>query len=235
MIVAGKISGHEAERAALLLGIVMLSVYTGTRLNGEYSRRAALNQFKSLRATGSINTERVREKIDFTVWSPKRIRAYRESLSVKTDPALAVLFIPKIHLEVPVFEGTDDVTLNRGAGRIIGTARIGEQGNIGIAAHRDGFFRGLKDVAPGDTIDLVTPNKTTDFVIDWTEVVEPEDVGVLADTGTFSLTLVTCFPFHFVGSAPQRFVVHASSKDFDGLNRPPNTLAGQIQSEGDLK
>ena len=233
MAASVKIGDHlgwrQIEKALWLLGTVMLVAYSAARLNEEFSRLATLNLFNSLHATGLSKSE-LGERMVFTVWHQKRIRAYRKSLLVKTDPPVAVLLIPKIHLEVPVFDGTDDVTLNRGAGRIIGTARIGERGNTAIAAHRDGFFRGLKDVAPGDTVKLVTPDKTIRFVIAWTEVVRPEDVGVLADTGNPALTLVTCFPFYFVGSAPQRFIVHASSADFDGPNKPST---GQIQNEGE--
>jgi sortase A len=87
--------------------------------------------------------------VDTSLWSDKRIHAYNESSSHAFGTPLAILNIPKIHLEVPVFEGTNDPTLDRGVGRIVGTAHPGQPGNIGIAGHRDGFFRGLKDIAPG--------------------------------------------------------------------------------------
>src|ERR1043166_9320826 len=78
--------------------------------------------------------------------SQKRIAAYEQTLTEHTDPPLAVLRIPNVSLEVPVLEGTDDLILNRGVGHIAGTVQPGEDGNIGIAGHRDGFFRVLKDV-----------------------------------------------------------------------------------------
>ena len=115
-----------------------------------------------------------------------------------------------MRLEVPVFDGTDDLTLNRGAGRIIGTARLGEPGNTGIAGHRDGFFRGLKDIAAGDKLDLVTLGRTERYTVTAIQITTPEDVSVLGPTDTPSLTLVTCYPFYFVGSAPQRFIVRAT-------------------------
>ena len=126
------------------------------------------------------------------------------------DPPLAVLRIPKVHLEVPVLDGTDDLTLNRGVGHIVGTVRPGEDGNIGIAGHRDGFFRALKDVGPGDTIELVTPKRVVRYAVDQIVLVRPEDVSVLQPRSRPSLTLVTCYPFYFVGSAPQRYIVQAS-------------------------
>jgi LPXTG-site transpeptidase (sortase) family protein len=89
------------------------------------------------------------------------------------------LNIPKIHLEVPVFEGTDDLTLDRGVGRIVGTAHPGQPGNIGIAGHRDGFFRGLKDIAPGEEIELRVHDAVATYVVDQITVVTPQDVSVL--------------------------------------------------------
>jgi sortase A len=121
-----------------------------------------------------------------------------------------VLRVPKIHLEAPVLDGTDDLTLNRGLGHIVNTAKPGEIGNLGIAGHRDGFFRGLKDLGVGDRLDLSLPNRTDTYVVDSVKIVDPRDVSVLEPTSEPSLTLVTCYPFYFVGSAPQRYIVHAS-------------------------
>jgi sortase A len=123
---------------------------------------------------------------------------------------LAVLSIPKLGLDVPVFEGTGELTLNQGAGRIVGTARPGEQGNIGIAGHRDGFFRGLKDVRVGDRIELAVLGRRSAYTVDSITVVKPGDVSVLRARARPSLTLVTCYPFYFVGDAPQRYIVQAS-------------------------
>jgi sortase A len=226
---------RRTEKALLVVGILTLTAYAAARVHTEFSGRLALHEFNSLHVTGSDKREKLNERVDFTLWNPKRVQAYQESLLAKPDLPIAVLRIPKIHLEVPVFNGTDALTLNRGAGRIIGTAEIGQRGNIAIAAHRDGFFRTLRDIAPGDLLRLDTPGKTIHYVIEQTEVVQPEDVSVLADTGDASLTLVTCFPFYFIGNAPQRFIVHALSTDFDGPKRPPHELAGQIHNEGEPK
>jgi len=124
-------------------------------------------------------------------------------------PPLAVLRIPKVHLEVPVLPGTDDFTLNRAVGHIDDTAMPGAEGNSGIAGHRDGFFRGLKDIAPGDAIELETLRGKELYTVERTWVVSPEDVSVLDATPTRSLTLVTCYPFYHVGPAPHRFIVRA--------------------------
>jgi sortase A len=122
---------------------------------------------------------------------------------------LAVLRIRRINIEAPVLEGTDDLTLNRGLGRIAGTARFGETGNIGIAGHRDGFFRELKDIQLGDRIEVETPQGRSTYVVDHLQIVKPTDVQVLQSASASTLTLVTCYPFYFVGTAPRRFIVHA--------------------------
>jgi sortase A len=143
------------------------------------------------------------------VWSQGRIEAYRETLDQEAGPALAVLRIPTLDLAVPVLEGTDDFALNRAVGRIEGTSRLGEGGNIGIAGHRDGFFRNLGSVGPGDRILLETLTGIETFIVEATKIVQPDDVDVLAPTAHPTLTLVTCYPFYFVGPAPQRYIVRA--------------------------
>jgi sortase A len=148
--------------------------------------------------------------VGYSLWSEKRVKEYEASLADRIDDPLGVLRVERIHLEVPVFDGTDDEILKRGVGRIVGTARIGQIGNVGIAGHRDGFFRGLKDVQVGDTMQLDTVMGTQTYVIDSIKLATPADVSVLRNEPTPALTLVTCYPFYFVGSAPQRYIVHAS-------------------------
>jgi len=99
--------------------------------------------------------------------------------------------------------------LRLGAGHIEGTPLPGEPGNIGIAGHRDTFFRELKDVRENDEIDLQTATGLFRYEVDWVKVVAPDDNSVLATSTESALTLVTCYPFYLVGPAPNRFVVHA--------------------------
>ncbi len=129
-----------------------------------------------------------------------------------------------------MFDGTDDLTLNRGVGRIIGTARVGTSGNTALAGHRDGFFRPLKDISVGAHLELVTPESTIHYVVEKTEIVSPDDVSVLADQGSPALTLVTCFPFYFVGDAPKRFIVQAKATDY-GPATERSALRSQIKPE----
>ena len=140
-------------------------------------------------------------------------RFYKQSLLSWRAPPMAVLRIEKVALRVPVFEGTSDPVLNRGAGWIAGTARPGETGNVGIAGHRDGFFRSLKDVIVGDRIEVAVDNRMLAFAVDEITIVNRKTSHVLNPGPRSSVTLVTCYPFYFVGSAPQRYIVHASILD----------------------
>jgi sortase A len=148
---------------------------------------------------------------DQSLWGKARVAAYRESLSTHRGTPLGVIRIPSIALEVPIFEGTSEITLNRGIGRIEGTAGLDTAGNLGLAGHRDGYFRGLKNVKVGDAIRVESLAGTAHYRITELLIVEPDDVYVLAPTETATLTLVTCYPFYFVGEAPQRYIVKAEA------------------------
>jgi len=200
----------------MVVGVMLLAIFLSALFHGTISSRFALWQFESDKAAAAkknsalLGPSHGEEEVDVSLWAEKRIWAYKESLLSKTDLPLAVLEIAKLRIRVPVFDGTDDLTLNRGVGRIIGTAKVGDTGNIGIAGHRDGFFRGLKDISVGDEIDLTMTTKKNIYLVDQIEIVSPSDVQVLGPRSAPSLTLVTCYPFYFVGDAPQRFIVHAS-------------------------
>ena len=193
------------QHGLLIAGAALLAVSALALIDRRASSESALRVFDEARAAGSEADD-----VDFSLWSPKRIVEYTKSLTVDKRLPLAVLEIGRLRIRVPVFEGTDDLTLNRGAGWIEGTARPGEAGNIGIAAHRDGFFRGLKDIAVGDTMELTLLKETSVYTVDQIEIVTPETVEVLRPRGRPSITLVTCYPFYFIGDAPRRFIVHAS-------------------------
>ncbi|MBN7797948.1 class D sortase [Parahaliea mediterranea] len=147
---------------------------------------------------------------DMTLWSPGRVADYQASLRAELPPVLGVLSAPALGLEVPVYATDSELTMDRGAGIIDGMAYPHEGGNIGIAGHRDGYFRVLKDISVGDSLELQTLAGRKRFTVERARVVEIEDTHVLADTDHQSLTLVTCYPFYFVGHAPQRFVVTAT-------------------------
>jgi len=217
------------EAGFYLGGVALLAVFFVLRFEGEQQRAAGVEAFHASvqAATGQAQPDSLPvslvgplpgKNLEATVsapnqelWADKRIREYEESLRVEAAPPQAVLSIAKLDLEVPVYDGADDFNLNRGVGRIRGTARVGGPGNLGIAGHRDGFFRGLKDIAVGDGIDLLTANGTETYTVSSIAIVDPSDVSVLVPTEEKSLTLVTCYPFYYVGHAPQRYIVKATA------------------------
>ena len=215
---------QRAEKALLAIGFTLLAIWGAARFHRTVGSRAAITRFhaqntSSLAPNSSVAFDPVSSsRVDFRLWSNKRIEAYEDSLAKKTDVPLAILRVPKIDLEVPVFNDTDDLTLNRGVGRILGTAQIGRPGNLGIAGHRDGFFRGLKDIELGDSIELEYPGGEDRYVVTQIQIVLPTDTYVLNAMPMPTLTLVTCFPFYYVGSAPKRYIVTASIENSSKRN-----------------
>lgn len=200
----------------LLVGFALLAFYGAAKLHELILSHAAMRKFEDLRQTTLNNNlekkaepQLVASPPNFLLWSERRIHDYEESLSEHFASPLAIIRIDRVHVEAPVFEGTDDMTLNRGVGHIAGTALFGQNGNIGIAGHRDGFFRQLKDIKVGDRIDVQESNLAETYIVDHLEIVTPENVSVLRSGSRSSLTLVTCYPFYYIGKAPQRFIVHA--------------------------
>jgi sortase A len=217
----------QATQALLLLsGGSLLALYALAQVDAARGRDQALEAFEAARhnraivvaqqsaatpsaaavASAQPATLAYNEAPDQSLWGTTRIAAYRDSLTADITP-LGVLKIPDVDLTVPIFEGTSDLTLNRGVGWIEGTAAVDQRGNLGLAGHRDGFFRVLKDVEIGDTIEVQSLDGVTRYRITEFLIVAPEDVYVLAPTDAATLTLVTCYPFYFIGEAPQRYIV----------------------------
>ena len=218
---AGKQNGWLSliERMLFIAGVILLGVYVTARIHGAIMSHAALRSLEENRPADASNISQSENRMlpddsspaaGRPLWSAERIGAYPKSTIRRAGTPLAVLRIPSVQLEAPVLEGTDRITLNSGVGRIAGTALPGERGNIGIAGHRDGFFRALKDLNRGDTIQLVTSHGTDTYVVDKLLITLPSDASVLRASTQSELTLVTCYPFYFVGTAPQRFIVRAS-------------------------
>jgi sortase A len=215
------------EAACWLLGAALVLVAIAVRSFGDVSGARDLQAFQDSLASAvdspaatapavpvtggelALASSRQPADVDQSAWSEQRRGAFLRSVGIDVGEPIAELNIPAVKLQVPVYEGTSDDALNRGIGRIEGTAGLDDAGNAGLAGHRDGFFRGLKDVRLGDRIVIRTRRGTRRYRIDATSIVEPSDVGVLAPTPEPRLTLVTCYPFYFVGSAPQRFIVGA--------------------------
>jgi sortase A len=119
------------------------------------------------------------------------------------------LEIPRLDLSVMILEGADEQDLSLGVGRVPGTALPGQDGNVVIAGHRDTFFQPLRKIKENDLITLATLRGSTSYIVEFIKITDPQDVAVLRSTPEPSLTLITCYPFGYLGSAPERFVVRA--------------------------
>ena len=119
------------------------------------------------------------------------------------------LDIPRLSLSTIVFEGASQDVLERGAGHLPGSALPGEHGNTVLAAHRDTFFRPLRNIREGDVVKIHTPPGESVYIVKSARIVEPNETDVLKPTSQPALTLITCYPFRYIGPAPERFVVRA--------------------------
>lgn len=220
--------------ALVALGIALLGYYATNRVDAKLGHRDGIEAFRAAQAAAApteaepdalvdpapsapvetttpatLDLESLGEP-DKTLWSDKRIADYEKfATEAAGDIPEGILRIPSIDLELPVFDNSAEPALTRGAGWIEGTAPLGVDGNIGIAAHRDGYFRALKDVSKGDEVIVETLWGTDRYRIVDVIIVDPSDVHVLHDDGRSLVTLVTCYPFYHVGNAPQRYIVQA--------------------------
>ena len=194
------------ERLLLVFGLVCLGYYAYV------SAESALYQAYETRELDAILASAT------TVWvapprpagataAPAPARAPRPRPARGTT--LGRLEIPRLGVSAIVRAGSDARTLRLAVGHIGGTALPGEPGNIGLAAHRDTFFRRLGEIRQHDEVRLVTREGTFTYTVHATGIVEPRDTWVLNQSKEAALTLITCYPFRYVGSAPQRFVVRA--------------------------
>jgi sortase A len=205
-----------AERALLAIGIVCLGIFVWSWLDAklyEREQNARLEQALTRPAAETDSFESLRK-------GAERVQVTQKEKKEEVPPPPAPepgelvgrLAIPRLGLTALVLEGVDKKTLRRGAGHIPATALPDpdkDEGNVGIAAHRDSHFRALKDIQEDDTIELTTLDGTLRYRVEWTKIVKPADVSVLEPTDEPALTLVTCYPFYYVGSAPERFIVRA--------------------------
>jgi len=149
-------------------------------------------------------------RVEVAKTAPKVVERPKKHVATADPLALGRLEIPRLGLKAIVKQGDDEKTLERAVGLLPGGARPGEAGNIVLAGHRDTFFRPLQDIEVGDQIRIVEPQRTYEYRVESIRVVEPRDTSVLQSKGVEELTLVTCYPFRYVGFAPSRFIVSAS-------------------------
>jgi len=187
------------QRLCTALGLLCLAWYgvvEGQSIHYQQRESAGLQ-----RALVSHTTEHP------TIERPRR--AVRPSATRSDHQLIGRLEIPRLNISVMVVDGDDLATLKRAAGHLPDTPLPWEFGNSAVAAHRDSFFRRLEDIKLSDRLTLTTPHGTFRYAVAKLRVVDPDDLSALAQTGRSSLTLVTCYPFRYVGPAPKRFVVRA--------------------------
>jgi sortase A len=131
------------------------------------------------------------------------------AIGLRDGDVVGRLEIPRVGISVMVLQGTEEKALAAGAGHVPGTPLPGAEGNVAVAAHRDTFFRNLKDIRRGDSIRFSTRRQSYEYIVESMETVDPEDTRVIESRERQELTLITCYPFYYVGSAPKRFIVHA--------------------------
>jgi sortase A len=191
------------ERTSLLVGITLIALAGFTWFGGVAHSRSAVADFEQIK-------DMAIPAADQRNWSEQRKAAYQHALSKEAGDTLAILRIESAGIEVPVFDSTSKTALNRGSGHVAGTALPGTHGNTAIAGHRDGFFRGLKNISVGAEIELSTLHGQQKFRVAEILIVDPLDVSVLNSADETMITLITCYPFYFVGPAPERFIVRAT-------------------------
>jgi sortase A len=188
------------ERALVAVGIMCLGYYAyasaETLLYQTYENRELDAIFASREAT------------------PNTLATGRRTLA--DGETVGRIEIPRLRVSAIIKAGTDARTLQLAVGHIPGTALPGEPGNVGLAGHRDTFFRRLRNIRPDDEILVMTPEGVFNYRVERTNVVAPDDVWVLEPTNYSALTLVTCYPFSYIGSAPQRFIVRAQLANAGG-------------------
>jgi sortase A len=198
------------EKALWTAGCLLVLVYLVLRVSAAAASHAALAT-----ATAMIEPQ---YQPQYRLWSQERIEAYRASATLEAGPLVGTLQIPSLELLVPLYGDTDELHLNRGVGLIAGMAQPGRQGNVGIAGHRDGFFRVLRDIRRGERVEVRTLASRYVYEVSGVSIVDAADATLLAPTHEPSLTLVTCYPFYFVGPAPRRFVVRGVLISFQGVS-----------------
>lgn len=188
------------------VGLALMLLYVVTLTAGEFGRRSDVAKFSSASAADNARLAQTTSP-DMSLWSAQRVRDFNLAAQAAVAPPLAVLRVPTLGLTVPVYPTTTEVHLNRGVGVIPGMGTPDRGGNLGLAGHRDGFFRVLKDIEPGMVIEVETHQRMHRYRVASIDIVGKADGRLLADTDDPTITLVTCYPFYFVGDAPRRFIV----------------------------
>ena len=209
---------RRIERILFLVGIVCLALYGFFTVQAHWEQyelereleRSSIYAPKDPSTDSSGRPEAGPPEAAPPNASPPKVGVTR---NMKEGDLVGRLEVPRLDVSVMVMHGTGDKTLRLGAGHIPGTALPGDAGNAGIAAHRDTFFRNLRNITKDDVIKFTTVDGEISYRVSNTMVVNPSDIDVLKPASVDMLTLVTCFPFYYVGPAPKRFIVQAIRAD----------------------
>jgi sortase A len=174
---------------------------------GEIGRRADVASYERAQEAAYEPVPIIRAVPDTSLWSAQRVRDFLSAREQVLDDPLAILRVPALNLTVPIYSTASELHLNRGVGVIEGMAPPDVGGNLGLAGHRDGFFRALKDISAGNDIEVQTHRRVHRYRVASIDVVDAGDRRLLADSDDPTITLVTCHPFYYVGRAPRRFIV----------------------------
>jgi sortase A len=188
---------RRIELCLLLAGAIAVGIW-----GSSYARRAVYQAWGN-----QVLNRRIESRPANT--SPPGAASQAKAPPLRNGTLIGRLEIPRLNVRGVVREGAGRDTLDVALGHIPGTALPGQPGNAGIAGHRDTLFRGLRNIAKGDVIQFQTPAGSYDYKVESTGIVKPDDVGVLNRSQYPEMTLVTCYPFYYVGSAPDRFIVKA--------------------------
>lgn len=183
------------EIAFWVIGLALTAAYGIARVDAAVSGRHDVASFRSVTDP------------DARLWSASRRQSWQRAPQPSADELIGVLVIRSLKIEAPLYADTSELHLNRGVGLIAHTARPEEGGNVGIAGHRDGFFRTLEAIEQGSTIEVMTRSASYHYQVASVEIVERNNAALLQRSDRPMVTLVTCHPFYFVGTAPNRFVV----------------------------
>ncbi len=204
------------EMVCWIAGLALLATYFLATAGLESQRKQGIELFTQARASATVShgLENLALPGQTAIVPSGQESAPATPGDPEADPLpVAVLRIADLGVEVPVYPDLTEMNLSRGAGWIGGTAAPNTGGNMAIAAHRDRYFRPLKDIQLGDTIELESLSGRVEYRVERITIVDPDDVSVLDDTKVSTLTLVTCYPFYFIGNAPQRYIVQAVAVD----------------------
>ena len=226
------------QDSLLIAGLTLLGLWASVWVEshafqyaGERRLEALLGQEPSASERRSV-TRRALSPTASAV-DPARGRAQAARSEACASGWIGSIEIPRLGLKAAVAEGSDAKTLKHAVGHVRWTAFPGEEGNVGLAGHRDSFFRKLEGVRNHDLIRVSTADGVFSYRVESTLVVEPSRVDVLAPAGGRLLTLVTCFPFHYVGAAPKRFIVRARQAEAEPVlremasERPPEAAGAR--------